>query len=62
MTISEKCDRVSALLERLKRYDAIVRGDNFGDEAMDELKSNAKGIVDEAKDELVKIKSEVDNW
>ncbi|GAH48137.1 unnamed protein product [marine sediment metagenome] len=62
MAIPERCDRVSALLDRLKRYDAIVRGDNFGDEAMSELKSNAKGIVDEAKDELVEIKAEVDNW
>lgn len=62
MAIPEKCDRVSALLERLKRYDAIVRGDNFSPEAMDDLKSNAKGIVDEAKDELVEIKAEVDNW
>ena len=62
MTIPEKCDRVSALLERLKRYDAIVRGDSFSPEAMDELKNNAKGIVDEAKDELVEIKAEVDNW
>ncbi|MBA7695230.1 hypothetical protein ES703_103852 [subsurface metagenome] len=62
MTIPEKCDRVSALLDRLKRYDAIVRNDNFTDEALNELKSNAKGIVDEAKDELVEIKAEVDNW
>ena len=62
MTISERCDRVSALLVRLKRYDAIVRGDSFGNEALGEIKSNAKGIVDEAKDELVEIKAEVDNW
>jgi len=62
MTISERCDRVLALLERIKRYDTVVRGDNFTPSALDELKSNAKGIVDEAKDELVEIKAEVDNW
>ncbi|GAI98023.1 unnamed protein product [marine sediment metagenome] len=62
MAIPEKCDRVSALLDRLKKYDTIVKGDNFGPEAMDDLKSNAKGIVDESKEELDQIKSEVDSW
>ncbi len=62
MTVSEKCDRVSALLEKIKRYDTIVRADTFGNEAMDDLKDNSKGIADEAKDELDEIKSEVDNW
>lgn len=62
MTISERCDRISALLVRLKRYDAIVRGDNFSNSALGEIKSNAKDILDEVKGEIDLIKSEVDNW
>ncbi|GAI02744.1 unnamed protein product [marine sediment metagenome] len=62
MTISEKCDRVSALLVRLKRYDAIVKGDNFSPEAMDELKSNTKDILSDIDDEVSLIEDEVDDW
>lgn len=62
MTISEKCDRVSALLTKIKRYEAIVVGDTFGGDAMDEIKDNTKSIADEAKAELDLIKDEVDSW
>lgn len=62
MAIPERCNRISALLTRVKRYDAIVRNDNFTNSALDEMKNNAKDILKDAKDELDEVKSEVDNW
>ncbi|GAH06786.1 unnamed protein product, partial [marine sediment metagenome] len=57
-----RCSRVSALLERVKRYSAIVKGDSFSNGATGEMKDNVKDILDEVKDEVDQIKSEVDNW
>ncbi|MBA7475780.1 hypothetical protein ES704_02716 [subsurface metagenome] len=62
MAISERCDRISALLTRLKRYDAIVRNDSFTNSALDEMKQNCRDIIKDAKDELNEIKKEVDSW
>lgn len=62
MAIPERCDRISALLSRLKRYDAIVRQDSFTNSALDEMKKNCKDLIKDAKDELNEIKSEVNSW
>ncbi|MBA7627775.1 hypothetical protein ES703_35243 [subsurface metagenome] len=62
MAISERCDRISALLTRLKRYDAIVRNDSFTNSALDEMKQNCRDIIKDAKDELNEIKKEVNSW
>jgi len=62
MAIPERCSRISALLTKLKRYDAIVRSDSFTNSALDEMKHNAKDFLKEVKDEVDLIKSEVDNW
>lgn len=45
MVISERCSRILTLLDRLKRYDAIVSGDNFSNDAMGEMKDNMKDIA-----------------
>jgi len=62
MAIPERCDRVSALLIRLKRYDAIVRQNSFTKDALDEMKDNCKDVIKDAKSELNEIKSEVNSW
>lgn len=62
MALSERCARVLALLDRVKRYDAIVRNDSFSPDALNELRNNAKTIIEEAKVEIDQIKAEVDNW
>ena len=62
MAIPERCDRISALLTRLKRYDAIVRNDTFTNSALDEMKGNCRDIIKDAKDELNEIKKEVNSW
>ncbi|MBA7615791.1 hypothetical protein ES703_23077 [subsurface metagenome] len=62
MAISARCSRVAALLDRVKRYNAIVKGDSFSNGATGEMKDNVKDIIDKAKDELDQIKSEVDSW
>jgi len=62
MAIETRANRISALLTRVKRYDAIVRNDTFTNSALDEMKNNAKDVLDEVKDEVDLIKSEVDNW
>jgi len=62
MAIPERCDRVSALLSRLKRYDAIVRQDNFTKDALGEMKQNCKDLIKDAKGELDEIKGEVNSW
>lgn len=62
MAISERCDRIQTLLTRLKRYDAIVKQDNFTKNALDEMKGNCKDLIKDAKDELDEIKKEVGSW
>lgn len=62
MVIPERCDRISALLTRLKRYDAIVSQDSFTKDALDEMKQNCKDLIKKVKDELNEIKSEVNSW
>lgn len=62
MAILERCDRIMALLGRVKRYDAIVRNDTFTNSALDEMRGNCKDIIKDTKDELNEIKKEVDSW
>jgi len=62
MAISGRCSKVSALLDRVKRYSVIVRNDSFSNGATGEMKNNVKDILDEVKDEVDLIKDEVDNW
>jgi len=62
MAIPERCSRVSTLLDRVKRYNVIVKGDSFSNDATSEMKDNVKYILDKVKDELDLIKDEVDSW
>ena len=62
MAIPERCGRVSALLDKVKRYSVIVRNDSFSNGATGEMKDNVKDILDKVKDEVDLIKDEVDNW
>lgn len=62
MAISARCSKVSALLDKVKRYSAIVKNDSFSNGATGEMKDNVKDILDEVKDEVDQIKGEVDNW
>jgi hypothetical protein len=62
MAIPERCDRILALLIRLKRYDTMVRQDTFTNSARGEMKQNCKDLIKDAKGELDEIKSEVNSW
>lgn len=62
MAIPARCSKVLALLDRVKRYAVIVKGDNFSNGATGEMKDNVKAILDEVKGEVDLIKDEVDNW
>jgi len=61
VAISGKCDRVSALLGRIKRYDAIIRNNNFTGEALAEMKQNCREIIRETSMELREILREVNS-
>lgn len=62
MAIPERCGRILSLLDRVKRYDTIVRNDTFTNSALGEMKDNVKDVLDQVKDEIDLIKDEVDNW
>lgn len=62
MAISARCSKISVLLDRVKGYNVIVKGDSFSNGATGEMKDNVKDILDEVKDEVDLIKDEVDNW
>jgi len=62
MAISARCSKVSALLDRVKRYNVIVKGDSFSNGATGEMKDKVKDILDEVSTEVDLIKDEVDNW
>ncbi|GAI07663.1 unnamed protein product [marine sediment metagenome] len=62
MTIETRINRVVTLLNRVKKYADLVSTDNFEKQTLADMKGNVKDILDEAKDEIGEIKSEVDNW
>jgi len=63
MNISARTNRIHNLLNNhLKAYCDVVEYGGLSEDALGEIKGKAKGIVQEAKDELDQIKTEVDNW
>lgn len=61
MAIETRANRIVTLLADVKRYNT-VRQNSFTQDALNEMKNNAKDVLDEVKDELNEIKKEVDNW
>lgn len=61
MAIETRVNRIVTLLADVKRYNT-VRQNSFTQDALNEMKTNAKDDLDEVKDEVDLIKSEVDNW
>lgn len=61
MAIETRVNRIMALFADVKRYNT-VRQNSFTPDAINEMKNNAKDLLDEVKDEVDLIKSEVDNW
>lgn len=62
MSIENSCNKIQESLARIRRYNTVVKNDNFSQEALGELKDNCKNICDEAKSELDTIKDEIDTW
>jgi len=63
MTISARTNRIHNLLNNhLKAYCDVVEYGGLSEDALGEIKDKAKGIVQDAKDELDQIKAEVDGW
>jgi len=62
MTVETRINRIATLLGRVKKYADLVITDNFENQTLADMKGNVKNILDEAKDELDEIKSDVDHW
>ena len=62
MAIPGRCSRVLTLLDGVKKYNVIVKGGSFSNDATSEMKDNVKNILDKVKAEVDLIKDEVDNW
>lgn len=63
MIISAKINRIHNLLNNhLKAYCDVVEYGGLSEDALGEIKDKAKGIIQETKDEVDQIKSEVDSW
>lgn len=63
MAIETRANKIYELLNNhLKAITSVVLAGSLTDDTIADLKDKAKGIVDDAKDELDLIKDEVDNW
>lgn len=63
MIISARINRIHNLLNNhLKAYCDVVEYGGLSEDALVEIKDKAKGIIQETKDEVDQIKSEVDSW
>lgn len=62
MSIENNCNNIRGILDRIARYNKIVRADSFSQDALGEMKDNCRDLADNAKAELDKIKAELDNW
>jgi len=62
MSIESSCSEVVLLLDRIKRYNTIVRGDSLTPDTINEMKTKGKDFADDAKSKLETIKDEIDTW
>lgn len=62
MAIDARINRITTLLNKVRKYSDMVTADSFENTSINEMKVNVKDILDEAKGEIDLIKDEVDNW
>lgn len=62
MSIKDKIDDAAFLLQKVKKYDDLILGNNFTDATVLDMKQNAKDVCDEAKADIDDIKTEIDGW
>lgn len=63
MAIETRTNRIHVLLSNhLKAISSVVAMGGLDEDTIKDLKKNAKDIIQDAKNELDRIKDEVDNW
>jgi len=62
MSVINKVNAVTRLLERINDYERIILADGFEAATVVDMKSNAKDLCDAAKAEIDNIKTEIDSW
>lgn len=60
--IRSRIDAVKRLLDKILAYEQMIEADNFEPDTVEDMKGNAKGLCDAAKNEIGNIKTEVDQW
>lgn len=62
MSISTKIDEISSLLQKIRMSDVLVADNGFEEVTVADMKSVAKDLCDEAKDDIDDIKGIIDEW